>query len=503
MTEIKISFRKIEHAIHRPRGRQDLSVKSVKIFVPLMLLISAVFASLVSAQQVPFPQQSAYGSGLISTGYVDAMAGLAYTDNAQLTQSSHASDGIATIGLDMDYARRGRMSLNLLGNIDRVQYIRNSFGGSFFGNFDGSALWGKPTDPIQWMLNDSFGEGMTDPLAAPTPTNLQWVNQLTTGPFLNLDVGLRNRLTVYGDYARSTYQRSPYDAQTFEGGAQISHQLARDTSISLQASDARTTYTDRAALVRTPGAGSAYSVKQAALEFQGRFVRTDLSLAVGYNTINFGGVTHGSPYYSVQLSRNISPFSTVYIGDQSFYSSFGGAMQSPTAQLSLQAGGAQSSPGLITSQPFKERVGSVGWNFQRARTSLSLSGSYQQDLYDLQPQNDSRGETVNFTITRQLRRTVSLQLSGYGSYEDYTELDARTHQYNVSLTLTKKLARASFAIYVLRTQQNGSAGASSFAAASYHDDMVGVYFTYDLLGQRNTGGGIGVGAGMPGVPGGM
>ena len=122
----------------------------------------------------------------------------------------------------------------------------------------------------------------------------------------------------------------------------------------------------------------------------------------------------------------------------------------------------------------------------------------QLDLYDLQPQNDSRDETVNLTIGRQLRRTVSLQLSGYGSYDDYTELDARTHQYNVSLTLTKQLARTSIAIYVRRTQQNGSSGASSFAAASYHDDMVGVYFTYDLFGQRNTGGASGMG--MPGIP---
>jgi hypothetical protein len=467
-----------------------------KKLIRIALVAPLLLPALALAQDMP--QLSASGTGPMTTGYVDVLAGLAYTDNALLTQSQQSSDGIGTLGLNMDYARQGRLSLNLLGNIDRLEYIRHSFSGSFYGNFTGSALWGKPTDPLQWMLDDSFGEGMTDPLAAPTPTNLQWVNQLTTGPFLNLNLGLRNRLTVYGEYARSTYQRSPYDAQTFEGGAQVSHQLSGDTSISLQASDARTTYTDRAALVGTPGAGSAYNVKQAAIEFQGQYVRTTVSLAAGYNTINFGGVTHGSPYYNVQLSRNISPFSTVFIGAQSYYSSFGGAMQSPTAQLSLQSAGLQSGPGLITAQPFKERIGTVGWNFNRARTSFSVTGSYQQNLYDLQPQNDNRDETVNVTIGRQLRRTVSLQLSGYGSYDDYTELDARTHQYNVSLTLTKQLARTSIAIYVRRTQQNGSSGASSFAAASYHDDMVGVYFTYDLIGQRNTGGASGMG--MPGIP---
>ena len=470
--------------------------KKMKMTIRIFLLVPLILPIVAFAQEIPPLTQ--FGTGPMTTGYVDALAGLAYTDNALLTQSHHSGDGIGTVGLNMDYARHGRLSLDLLGNIDRLEYIQHSFSGSFYGQFNGDALWGKPTDPIQWMLNDNFGEGMTDPLAAPTPTNLQWVNQLSTGPFLNLNMGLRNRLTVYGQYGRSTYQRLPYDSQTFEGGAEISHQLSADTSIALQASDARTKYTDRAALTATPGAGSAYDVKQAVIDFQGQYVRTSVSLAAGYNTINFGGTTHGSPYYNVQLSRNISPFSTVYIAGQSFYSSFGGAMQSPTAQLSIQAGALQSGPGLITAQPFNERVGTLGWNFQRARTSFAVTGSYQQDIYVLQPQNDSRDETASLTIGRQLRRTVSLQLSAYGSYDDYTELNARTHQYNVALTLTKQMARTSFAIYLRRTQQTGASGVSSFAAASYYDDMVGVYFTYDLFGQRNTGGTNGMG--MVGIP---
>ena len=475
--------------------------KNMNKTLPFLLLAPLMLPVLAVAQGMPPLTQ--FGTGPLSTGYVDVLAGLAYTDNALLTQSQHSGDGIGTVGLNMDYERHGRLSLDLLGNIDRIEYIQHSFSGSFYGQFNGDALWGKPTDPIQWMLNDSFGEGMTDPLAAPTPTNLQWVNQVSTGPFLNLNLGLRNRLTVYGEYARSIYQRSPYGSQTFEGGAQISHQLAGDTSISVLASDARTKYTNRAALASTPGAGSAYNVKQAAIQFQGRYVRTNVSLAAGYNTIDFGGGTHGSPYYSVQLSRSISPSSTVYVSGQSEYSSFGGAMQSPTAQLGVQGGGLQSGPGLITSQPFKSRIGTLGWNFHRARTSLSLNGSYQQDLYDLQPQDDSRDESVNLTLSRQIRRTVSIQLSGHGSYDDYTQLNARTHRYDVTLTLMKQMARASFAIYVLRTQQNGSPGASGFAAASYHDDMVGMYFTYDVFGQRNSGGGTGMGGGMPGLPGGM
>ncbi|MGC8520173.1 MAG: hypothetical protein ACP5P4_16905, partial [Steroidobacteraceae bacterium] len=271
-----------------------MTVKKNTLF---LLLAPLALPILAWGQQMPPLQPGSFGTGPLSTGYIDALAGLTYTDNATLSNSQHSGDGIGTVGLDMDYVRTGRLSLNLLGDIDRVQYIRNSFSGSFYGNFDGSALWGKPTDPLQWMLRDSFGEGTTNPLAAPTPVNLEWVNELSTGPYLNLNLGLRNRITVYGEYGRSTYQRSPDDSQTFVGGVQLTHKLSGATSLSLQASDARTEFLNRAALIGTPGAGSAYNIKQAALEFQGQYIRTNVSLAAGYNKITYGGQTHGSPYY--------------------------------------------------------------------------------------------------------------------------------------------------------------------------------------------------------------
>ena len=437
----------------------------------------------------------------MSSGYVDAIAGLTYTDNAQLSQSNRASDGIGTIGLETDYTRTGRLSLSLLGNIDRVQYIRNSFSGSFYGNFNGSALWGKPTDPLQWVLSDNFGEGATNPLGAPTPQNLQTVNYLTTGPFLNLNFGLTNRFTVYGEYGRSTYQRSPYDSQTFEGGVQLAHKLAGTTSISLQASDARTEYLDRAALISVPGAGSSFTVKQAALQFHGQYVRTNVSLAAGYNILDNGPTKHGSPYYNVQISRNISPFSTVYIGGQSDYSTFGGTLQSATAQLGMQVGSSLGI-GLITAQPVQQRRATAGWDFQRGRTSFNLGGSYADNLYPQLPIDNHREESVNLSVGRQLQPTLSVGLQATGGYTDYQQVGARTHQYTATLNLTKQFARSTVSLYVRRMQQSGSPGASGFAAASYHDDQVGVYFTYDLVGQRNRGGG-GMGAGMPGLPGGL
>ncbi len=474
----------------------------MKTIARLLFLAPLTLPAVVLAQQIPqqMPQPGAYGTGPISTGYIDVLAGLVYTDNARLSKGGGRNDGIGMAGLDVDYARQGRLRLDLLGNIDRLQYIRKSFSGSFYGEFNGEALWGRASDPVQWLVSDSFGEGMTDPLSAPTLTNLQTVNYLTTGPYLNLHFGLTNRFTLYGLYARSSYQRAPYDSQTYQGGAQFSHQLSGATSLSLHASDARTEYVERATLLNTPGRGAPYDVKQVSINFKGQYIRTNVSLAGGYSTIDYGNAQHGSPYYRVQLSRRISPFSTVFIGAESFYSNLGAAMQSPTAMLSAQVGVGQGA-GYLTSLPFKAQMDSAGWTFQRARTTFGISGGFQQDRYDQQRADDHQTETGNVTIGRLLTRTVSLQLNAYGSYNDYPQLNAHTHQFAATLSVTKRLARTMFALFIRRTQQSGSPGQSNFSAASYHDDEVGVYMTYDLAGQRSGGGAAFGMGGLRGVQG--
>ena len=472
----------------------------MKLIARTLLLISLVSVPALGRAQQIGQQIGGTGYGPMSTGYVDFLAGLAYTDNALLTAGGQRNDGIGTVGFGADYSRQGTLSINLLGNIDRLQYIRNSFSGSFYGNFNGDALWGTPSDPLQWLLSDSFGEGMVDPLAASTPANLQWVNQVTTGPYLNLNFGLRNRFTLYGLYGRSSYQTSPYSSQTYEGGAEITHKLAGSTSLSLQASDARTAYLDPAALIGSPGHGTAYYIKQAQIEFQGRYVRTNVTLGVGYNIIDYARHQQGAPYYNVQLSRSISPFTTVFVGALSEYASFGGSMQSPTALLGAE-GGVPQGAGFITSSPFKERMVTAGANYNRGLTTVTLSGIYHQDLYTQQSQYDNRDATADLTLGRKLQPTMSIQLQVYGSYEDYSHFHAHTHSITAMLTLSKQLARAAFGLYAGGTQQSGSPGVSSFNAASYHDIEVGVYFTYDLLGQANSSGGAGLGMGVPGLPG--
>ena len=465
-----------------------------------LALLALSWQAHASAQALSETGQSAQGNetGQLAapsvpaeqSGYVDLMAGLAYTDNALLTSNHPKSDGIATVGVNVDYRRRGTLSLNLLGNLDRIQYVRSSFGGSFYGRFFGSGMLGKSTGLLQWQLSDGFGEDMTDPLAAPTPQSLQLINDVSTGPLVNLHFGLTNRLTFFGVYSRTTYQRSPFDSQTYQGGTEFAHALSGAASLSLTASTAHTTYIESAA-VRSFFAGSAtsYDIRQAALAYKGKFVRTDFLLRAGYNTIQFGGgAMHGAPLYEVRLSRRISPFSTVFIDGRQLYTTNGGSLSSPGARIGLQVG-ASLNPGYAVAQPYNQRSADAGWLFNRARTSLSLTGNYTQQVFDqttvTADRYNSRYYGVTATLGRQLRPTLRVQLQAQGYWNRYSRLGAQDRRETIGLTVSKRFARAMVWFYISRWHQTGTPGRSGFFASSYNDDRIGIYMTYDLFGERS------------------
>lgn len=467
-----------------------------------MALVAVGALTRAHAQGAPTQAQPPYGSRAAGeTGYIDGLAGLAYTDNALLSSGAgKKGDGIAALGIATDYARVGMLSLNLLGNVERLQYLNNTYPGSFYGQFNGSAVYGKDTDPLQWQLQDSFGEAMTDPFAAPNPLNLQTINEVATGPRVNLHFGLRDRLTLSGHYARTTYQRSPLDTQTFEGGLEASHSLSGASYIALQGSFARTEYADLAALQQFSfGTVSDFDLWQGALVFNADYVRTSVRIRAGYNVLDFGhGIRKSAPLYQLRFSRQISPFSKVFFNVESYYSMNGTSLGSNNAQIGLQTG-ALLNPSLAVAQPYNERSGSLGWRFQRARTTFSLMGLARQSLY-AQPggpglNEDHLDEGVSVSLGRKLRPRTSVRLWARGYLDHYSQLHANTRRESFGLSFTQTFFRLAVSFYAERTQQSGSRGASNFAVSSYHDDRVGVYATYSFFGTQ------GRGASLNGIPG--
>jgi hypothetical protein len=485
--------------------------------VPVLLILTLQVRAHAQAVQSPPPGTVVMGptnetTRPATTGFVDLLLGAAYTDNALLTSGASTRDELGEAGFDVDYARKGNLNLALLGNVVRLDYLHHTIPGSFYGHFFGSMIFGKSTDPLQWQTQEAFGEVTPDPLAAPIPQNLETINDVSTGPLVNMHFGLTNRLTLDGIYSRTSYQRSPYDSQTYGGGLKFSHALSGAAALSFEANDAKTQYLEGSALRKLSGVSvPPYTIALASLSYSGKFVRTVVVLRGGYNTIAYQpGPTHGAPLYELDITRRVSPFSTVFVSVESEYSTNGTSLGTPQTQIGLQSG-ASLNAAYSVAEPYNQRSGTLGWTFHRARTQFSLMARVMQVLFDQSlPANSARAlgqqnyldEGGDVMISRRLRPTVSVELRGSADFERYSNLDARTHRESVQLMVSKQFRRAAIWVYVERLSQSGSRGVSTFQAASYSEDVVGVSFTFDLFGHRAPGSPIRGGPSLMGLTGG-
>jgi hypothetical protein len=461
----------------------------------LIALAAACSARAQEAQQSTFGQPG-FGIGTFTPqqSYLDLDAGVAYTDNALLTATDRMSTGIGSAGFDVDYNRIGSMlDVAAVGDVDWLQYFDNAYPARPYGNFNGVALWGHPTDLFQWLVQETFGDGLANPLAAPTLDELENINYFTTGPYLNLNFSPTERLSFYGLYSDTAYQTTPYDFQTYDGGAVFNHELSASSSLSLQVDSALNDFNDTG--VAAPGdatgvATSNYDMSTAEVIYNVASARTRMSAGAGYTLEDYESPQTGSPLLSLDLTHRVSPSSTLFVHAHDEYLTYGQEIRSEFAAPTGAPLLAPAFPGAASAAPLKDRLVSAGWNFQEGRTSFSLSGTLDQQLYAQQTLFDGHIQTLSASVQRQVRPTLSLSLQAYGNHETYGNVDGTLTSSVVNLSLTKKFDRVGLVIFAQRTHQvstSPDAAALGLGLGTYTEDRVGLNVTYDLVGRRHPG----------------
>jgi hypothetical protein len=451
-----------------------------------LLVIALAPAGEVHAQQTP-PIQPGTGPSGVSPqeGYFDLVAGLTYTDNALLVASGATSTIIGTAGVDVDYQRRGpKLEVQARGNVDWQEYLDNAFPGSVFGRFDGTANWGHSTDLFQWTVRDTLDEGMANPLAAPTPNELETINYFTTGPYLNFNFNTNERLSFYGLYSRTSFQKSDFDYRTYDWGTVFAHRLAAFSSLSLQLDSAQTKF-DRPALA------SDYTDRTAQVIYTAAVARTQVFASAGYTIENYGGPSRGGRVWDLELSRRISPSSSVYLRAHDGFTTIGGVIRSGFGTSVTTGTNIGAAPRTVTPAPLEYRLGTFGWAFNGERTSLSLVGSLARQLYLQQTTFDNTAKTITGTAQRRLRPTMSLRLQAYRSDTRYGNIDAAVIDTVFNLSLLKQFRKVGLYVFAQRTHQaSSSAGAAAslgLLTRSYDENRIGLSVSYDLIGQRSSG----------------
>jgi hypothetical protein len=367
---------------------------------PLLRLVIATLA-LVSAAgaeesliATPQPNNVSYG--------VDV--GIGETDNVTLVPTDTVNQTIAITDLDFSMQQATRLlDADLKGNFSYLDYLQHAYSADMIGRFDGVAHAALIPERLTWTLQDDFGQGQINAFAAPTPDNRENINYLSTGPNLWLRFAGTGFFELSARYARAQYSISPFDSNRVQGSFELGDQLSARSSVSLNGVTEHV-YFDNTSLSTDFNRTSAY----AHYEISG--ARTDLIANLGGTEITQNGssTTYG-PLAKLQVNRKVSPATSV-----SF--SVGRELTDASTGFSIAQTGAigaiSTTPAAATANSYTSNYASLGWNYERHRTTFALTGRWEKDSYASQPELDVTRGGGEFNLAEKLTHTLSVQVLG-------------------------------------------------------------------------------------------
>jgi hypothetical protein len=378
--------------------------------VSTLVLVSIAQGQALSSDAAPTP--TPVGRGQTLTYGVDV--GIGETDNVTLVSTDKVSQTIAITDADVDFKEQSRLfNVDAKGNFSYLDYLQNAYGNQFIGRFDGIAQASVIPDRMTWALQESFGQAQIDPFTPVTPTNLENVNYVSTGPDFALRFGPTVFLDLSAHYARTTYQSEPFDSNRLLGTGALGLQLSAQSSISINASFTRSMFDNT--MVNTDfDRSSLYG------HYEITGARTDLVVNLGVIKVDQGSESITGPDAKLQLSRKLSAASKLTFTFERTVT------DASTGFANLQSGaigGIVTAPAVQSMNNYTVTYGTVAWDYSRNRTTFGVSGSWEKDSYDGQPLQDLTRGTAEFRIERRLSPVLSLQLTGSVLRTEYANVD--------------------------------------------------------------------------------
>ena len=369
-----------------------------------------------ASSQTP-PPANAYGVGV----------GVGETDNVALTAANRMSQTMALTDVDFSVDHQTRLfDANAVGAFSYIDYLQGAFKPELLGRLDGVADAAIIPGSLIWTLRDTFGQSSVDPYTPTTPGNIENINYLTTGPELTLRFGGVNFVDVNLRYGRAQFQTSPFDSNRALANVAVGRDVSAGGSISLNATSERVmfTNTDINGDLTLSSAFARYEIVSERTHLIGELGLTSAKQASAGSASASSvsptqpgallvepepGVSLTGPLIKLELTRRISASSKlIFLGGQ--------LLTDAASSFSAQGVGATGvpaiTPGYLSGGVFRETFASAGWQFERNRTLVALTGRWERDVYPGLPSLDSVTPSAQFNAQRRMSRAWTFELLG-------------------------------------------------------------------------------------------
>lgn len=339
-------------------------------------------------------------------------AGVGESDNVTLVPANKVSQTMAITDVDFVAKEQRRLlEVNATGKFSYLDYLQNAYSSQLIGRFDGEGKVAIVPGHLTWVLQDDYGQAAIDPYTAVTPTNMENINYVSTGPDLYIRLGAVSFINLSARYSNARYETSPFNSNRGLGSLAFGRDISAGATVSLNADFERVMFENT--VVNTD-----YDRTSAFGRYELHGARTDFEGDLGATRISRQGAPTNGLLAKVQLRRKLSTAAklTFTAGRElTDASSSFSALQTGT----VGGGIIGTAPSALTSSNYTSNYASAGWQYVRNRTTISLNARWEKDTYAGQPLLDVSRPNADCIVQRQLTRALSAQLLGHFYKTDY------------------------------------------------------------------------------------
>ena len=407
--------------------------------------------------------------------------GVGASDNIYEVQSPRTSEVMPTAGFDLALHREGTvLNADVAGLFSYYDYVRGSYSNDVFGRFDGTAKLSLVPERLVWVVQDSFGQQALNLFQPNTPANREYVNFVSTGPDLSLQLGEQGFIHLGARYANVHYQTSPFDNNRRSETLAIGRELSANSSLSLNVDaeqirfDNTTQTTSVNGLTFPPN--SDFDRREAYVRYEARGARTTLAVNLGASETDETTGWHSKPLLELDLSRRLTPYTnlTLSAGQELTDAAEGFRNLQPGA-----AGGIVLAPVAGTDDSYVARYISGGWRLERGRTTVALSDRYEEDSHSVDSNLDVKRNDLQLNIGRRLTPMVGVQLLGSMSTDDYYNQHFKSNDHLVGAALVVQPARK---VEVRLLYDHLWRTASGVGGTTFEENRIFLLLTYRPVG---------------------
>jgi hypothetical protein len=388
---------------------------------PLLLAMSQ---SVLAQQPQPQPQQYDWGLDL----------GARYSDNVGRTDVDEQSETIGIAGLRFNVALdRRRLDAHAAADLRYQKYFDNTFDDRVDGGLTGLLGLTLVPERFVWVVEDNYGQVSRNRQVADNPDNRQDLNYFSTGPDLTLPLGARTSVQLSGRWEDTYIERTDQDNETVLASAALVRQLSSAVSLSLNYSISQVDFDDDTQFFD-------YDTEQAFLRLALTGARTSLTLDGGGSRVEQDNTSTKSESLLARLEL------TRQVGARSQVRLVAGTQPSNTAQSFRRdqaIGGVDVGPdgAVVAGDSFQADYGyltfSTGWE----RGDLTAVLSARSEDHERFSTLDRDQYRALVTLSRDLTRSVSMDVHGTYLDEEFTQTHFKFDQWGAGLGMRWELAR--------------------------------------------------------------